>query len=128
MQTHKSPQKYVLIAEDDRFIASAYKVKLEKEGFLVRIGIDGDQTLEFARKTKPDLLILDLVMPVKDGFVVLEELKKDIYLKDIPVVVLSNLGQEEDIKRALQLGASSYLVKTDTTIDTMVSKVKEYLT
>lgn len=122
-----STKKFILVAEDDKFYANIYQVKLAKEGYEVRVAEDGEQTLSEMKKRKPDLLLLDLIMPVKDGFEVLREMKADSILKDIKVLVLSNLGQEEDIKKAKDLGADDYLVKTNMSIQEMMEKVKSYL-
>lgn len=120
-------KKYVLVAEDDKFYANIYKTKLAKEGFEIAVVGDGLQALQLARERKPDLILLDLVMPVKDGFETLREIKSDANLKDVRVIVLSNLGQEEDIKKAKDLGALDYVVKANVSIGEMMSKIKGYL-
>lgn len=122
-----SGKKFILVAEDDKYYGNIYKVKLAKEGFDVEVATDGEQALKAARERKPDLILLDLIMPVKDGFATLEELKSDANLKSIKAVVLSNLGQDEDIKKAKKLGAADYLIKTNLPIQEMVAKVKEHL-
>lgn len=121
-------KKYILVAEDDKFYANIYKTKLAKEGYEVVVAGDGAQALKLARQKKPDLILLDLVMPIKDGFETLKELKADANLKSVKVVVLSNLGQEEDIKKAKELGAQDYLVKTNVSIGQMMSKIKSFIT
>lgn len=105
--------KTVLIAEDDRFLAKAYEAKLEQSGFRVEIARDGEETLSMMRSVKPNIVLLDLVMPVKNGFEVLEGVRKDQVLKRIPIVIVSNLGQEADVKRGMDLGAVDYLVKAE---------------
>jgi len=120
-------KKYILVAEDDKFFANIYKTKLNKEGYEVSIVPDGVQTLAAIRSRKPDLLLLDLIMPVKDGFETLKEIKSDPKLKDLKVLVLSSLGQEEDERRARQMGADEYVVKTSLTIDEMVAKISQHL-
>lgn len=120
-------KKIILVAEDDLFYANIYKVKLEKEGFKVIIAGDGQKALLEARAKKPNLLLLDLVMPIKDGFDTLQEIKADDELKDINVVVLSNLGQEEDKKKVRELGAIDYFIKTEISIQELVDKVKKYI-
>ena len=119
--------KKILIAEDDNFLTSAYKVKLKREGFDVQVAGDGEQALLDLKTFIPDIILLDLVMPIKDGFAVLEEVKKDPNLKDIPVVVMSNLGQKEDIDRARALGAREYFIKTDIQLKDMAQKIKALL-
>lgn len=121
------PKKYLLVAEDDRFYANVYTNKLTKEGFEVRVVSDGQQILNTVAQRRPDLILLDLVMPVKDGFETLRELKENPKTSDIPVIVLSSLGQEEDATKIHDLGAADYFVKTNITIHDMVNKIKEHL-
>lgn len=120
-------KKYILIAEDDKFYDNIYKVKFENEGYEVRVVTDGAQAVQEAKKRKPDMVLLDLVMPVKDGFETLKALKALPELKDVPMMVLSSLGQEDDATKVKQLGAVEYYVKTNITIYELVNKVKEYL-
>lgn len=115
--------KKVLIAEDDKFLGNAYRVKLIKAGFDVVIARDGQETLDALKTSIPDIIILDLVMPVMDGFTALETIKKNDTYKNIPVIVASNLGQKEDIDRALALGAKDFVVKSDLSLDTLIAKV-----
>jgi len=120
--------KKILIAEDDSFLASAYKLKLEKMGFAIEVAGDGEEVLEILRQQGlPDLILLDLVMPKKDGFAALEEIKKNPNWKNIPVVVASNLGQKEDVDRAASLGAAGYIIKTSVSISDLVKKVNSVL-
>lgn len=122
-----SAKKFVLVAEDDKFYGNVYKTKLAKEGYDVAVATDGVSALKFARERKPNLILLDLVMPIKDGFETLKELKADASLKDIKVIVLSNLGQDEDIKKAKSLGAVDYVVKANISIQQMMDMIKRYL-
>ncbi|MEI8232440.1 MAG: response regulator [bacterium] len=117
----------ILIAEDDKFLANAYRVKFELEGFEVLICLDGVETIQALATFTPDLILLDLVMPQKDGFQVLAELKHNTSWKNIPVVVTSNLSQTSDFERAKQLGAVDFFVKSDTPINNIVEKVRNYL-
>ena len=119
--------KTILVAEDDSFYSNIYKFKLNKEGFKVETATNGNETLEQTKIHKPDLILLDLIMPIKDGFETLKELKEDPSLKDIKVIVISNLGQDSDITRAKELGAQDYLVKANMSIQEMMDKVKSYL-
>ena len=121
-------KKYILVAEDDKFYANIYRTKLTKEGYEVVVVGDGAQAMKLARQKKPDLILLDIVMPVKDGFETLKELKADANLKSVKVIVLSNLGQEEDIKKAKELGAVDYIVKANVSIGQMMSKIKSFIT
>jgi len=117
----------ILVAEDDLFLVKAYQAKLTKEGWEVAIAINGEEAMHKVRSEKPDLILLDLVMPKKDGFEVLEELKDDKDLSKIPVIILSNLGQESDVERGKALGAVDYIIKTDLSIQNLVKKIKEIL-
>lgn len=119
--------KKILVVEDDKYLASAYRVKLLKMAFDVRTAADGEEALAVLKEYTPDLILLDLVMPRKDGFATLEEIKKNDQWKDIPVLIATNLGQKEDIERGMKLGAVDYLVKTDTSVDDFVNKVKSIL-
>ncbi|OGG22361.1 hypothetical protein A3D03_06720 [Candidatus Gottesmanbacteria bacterium RIFCSPHIGHO2_02_FULL_40_13] len=115
-------QKRILIAEDEKPMANALSLKLGSAGYEITLVYDGEAAIAVLNESKYDLLILDLVMPKKDGFFVLAELKK---LKiAVPIIVSSNLSQEEDIRRAKELGASDYFIKSDTTLAEIVEKVK----
>ena len=120
-------QRTILIVEDDGFLVQMYAAKLEMEGFKVVAAVDGEKALRQVKKEVPDLILLDLLLPKKDGFQVLEELKKDSAVKNVPVVVLSNLGQKEDIDRCLSLGAKDYLIKAHFVPSEVVEKIKTLL-
>jgi len=113
----------VIIAEDDKFLLKAYQVKLNKSGFEVKYATDGAEVLEILKTFKPDLIVLDLIMPKKDGFYVLEQVKANPDLKHIPILVTSNLGQKEDIDRAKALGAHDYIIKSDMSLNDLVAKI-----
>lgn len=119
--------KKVMIVEDDEHISKVYEIKLRQEQVGVSIARDGEEAVAKIIAEKPDVIVLDLMLPKKDGFWVLEEIKKDPETARIPVIVLSNLGQKSDQDRALALGANEYLVKVDYPIQSIVDKVKEYL-
>ncbi|MBU0540125.1 response regulator [bacterium] len=119
------PQPSVLIAEDDVFLLKVFQVKFKKAGFNVISAKDGDETLEKLRTENPDILLLDLVMPQKSGFEVLEELKRNPSAKKIPIIIVSNLGQETDVKHAKELGADEYIIKANYTLQQIVDLVKE---
>lgn len=104
----------VLFIEDDPEIAHMYKLKLEIDGYAVAVAPDGEEGLRQARAARPDLIFLDIRLPRADGFRVLEELRADTATKDIPVVILSNFGEQEQIDRGLRLGALEYLIKAET--------------
>jgi|SRR3989344_4094413 len=117
----------VVVVEDEEILGKVLKEKLEKEKFKVSLATDGEAAVPLISDVVPDIVILDLILPKKDGFEVLKELKASPNLKQIPVLVLSNLGQDEEIKKALSLGAIDYLVKTQHPIKEVVEKVKNYL-
>lgn len=120
-------EKYVLVVEDDPFYGNIYKTKLSKEKIAAEIAHNGNEALKIAREKKPSFILMDLIMPEKDGFQALAEFKADPVLKDIKIVVLSNLSQEEDIQRVMDLGAAEYLVKANVPIQQVVAKIKENL-
>lgn len=124
-ETQKAP--CILVGEDDAFLSKVYKTRLVKEGFEVMHAINGEELLKMARERKPDLILSDLIMPVKDGFETLKELKADPDLKDIKVIILSNLSQDEDKKRVLDMGALEYVVKANVSFAEVVNIVKKYL-
>ena len=118
---------YVLVVEDDPFYSKVYHTKLEKEGISAQIVSNGKDALLQAKKEKPGLMLLDLILPGKDGFGILADFKADADLKDIKVIILSNLSQEEDVKRVMDLGATEYLVKSNVSIQDVVGKIKSHL-
>jgi len=119
--------KKILIAEDDKFLANAYRVKLSKSSYEVKITSDGQEFLQVLATFQPDLVILDLVMPKVDGFTALQKLRTDPKWKSLPVVVASNLGQKEDIERAKKMGATDYVVKSDLSMKSLIAKVEKMI-
>ena len=117
----------LLIVEDEEILIKVLKEKFEKEKFTVALATDGEAALQAAKSFKPDLILLDIILPKKDGLQVLKELKANPELRSIPVIMASNLGEDEKIKTALSLGAVDYLVKTQHPINEVVEKVKGYL-
>ncbi|MFA6519485.1 MAG: response regulator [Candidatus Paceibacterota bacterium] len=117
----------VLIVEDEEVLAKVFQEKLEKSGYEVQVASDGEAALVSTASFKPDVIVLDLLLPKKNGFEVLEALKKDEELKVIPVIVVSNLGEDSDIKRSLQLGAADYYVKSEHPINEIIEKIKNVL-
>jgi len=113
----------ILIAEDESFVSNAYRIKLEGSGYEVLQAEDGEKAMKIMQESKPDLVILDLLMPIKNGFDVLAEKRNDKDIKDIPVIITSNLSQEEDIDKGLALGAKDYIIKTDLDFPEFLEKV-----
>ena len=120
----------ILLVEDDQFLSSLLKTRLEKENFKVLLAHDGPEALKILRAEKPDLILMDIILPGKSGFEVLEEVRTDPQLRDktkIPVVVISNLGQESDIERGKELGVVDYFVKARISIDELVKKINGFV-
>jgi DNA-binding response OmpR family regulator len=117
----------ILLSEDDKFISRAYMDGLTRAGYSVVTAYDGAEALKLFASEKPDLMLLDLIMPVKNGFEVLEEIHDDKKSPKIPIIVLSNLGQDSDIRKAKELDATDYLVKSNVTMKEVIEKVKSYL-
>lgn len=122
----KGKQKIVLL-EDEKLLSEAVKDKLTREGYHVLIAFNGKEGIKIIKENKPDLILLDLIMPFKDGKEVLKELKNIPDLKEIPVIILSNLGQDSGIEQAKDLGAVDYLIKSNLKIKELVNKIKKYL-
>ncbi|OGE85898.1 MAG: hypothetical protein A3J48_00995 [Candidatus Doudnabacteria bacterium RIFCSPHIGHO2_02_FULL_46_11] len=118
-------KKTVLVVEDEEFTLKAYKVKLEKAGFEVLIAKDGSEAVNYLKKDPPDIVLLDLMLPYLNGFEVLEKLRTTPKWQKVPVLITTNLGQPEDKDRALKLGATDYLIKTNVKIDEIVKKIKD---
>lgn len=116
----------VLFIEDDPDIARMYKLKLEIDGYCVSVAADGEAGLRQARVEHPDLIFLDVRLPRLDGFQVLEELRSESATKNIPVVILSNHGESEQVERGLQLGALEYLIKAETPPSQLASDVRKW--
>ena len=120
----------ILLVEDDKFLSALLKTRLEKEKYTVIPAHDGPEALKLLREEKPDLILLDIILPGKSGFEVLEEIQSDPQLSDkksIPVVVISNLGQETDLERGKELGIVDYFVKAMVSIDDLVGKVQGFI-
>jgi len=119
--------KHILIIEDDPFLSEIYVAKFEEVGFEVYVLEKGVLGVERIKEKKPDIILLDIVMPKLDGFELLRLIKEDPEIKNIPVVILSNLGEQENVEKGLKLGAEAYLVKAHFTPTEVVVKVKSIL-
>ncbi len=117
----------ILFIEDESALQRAVTSVLSDEGFEVFSALDGEIGIRLVKEKKPDLVLLDLVLPKKDGFEVLKEMREDPELKNIPVIILSNLERSEEISRALELGATTYLVKTNYRLEEVVQKIQQTL-
>jgi DNA-binding response OmpR family regulator len=122
--------KKILIAEDEEVLLNVLKDRFEDNDWNVTAVNDGEQAikkLDKAGRDGFDLLVLDLLMPKKDGFEVLEEIKKNAELIDLPIIVLSNLGGDDDIKKAMKLGADDYYVKTQHPVSEIIEKAEKFV-
>lgn len=119
--------KKILIVEDDKFLRELIARKLKESDFDVLEAIDGEEGLRKTKEEKPELILLDLILPGIDGFEVLSRIKEDPNTKPIPVIILSNLGQREDVEKGLKIGAVDYLIKAHFTPSEIIEKVKNAL-
>ncbi len=117
----------ILVVEDDQFMLKAHEIKFTHEGFDIWFAKDGDEALAFLARERPDVVLLDLMLPHTSGFDVLAAIRKHPVWKNVPVIVMTNLGQPQDVERAKLLGANDYLIKANTKISDVVKKVREYL-
>jgi len=119
----------VLLVEDDSFLREICSKKLTKEGYTVHEAIDGEQAMAGIEEIKPDIVLLDIILPAIDGFQILNQIKshKSSAVSKIPVIMLSNLGQDDDIKKAMDMGANDYLVKAHFTTEEIVAKIKKII-
>jgi CheY-like chemotaxis protein len=117
-------RRRILLAEDDRFLRKAATAMLGARGFEVFSAVEGEEAVRVARREHPDLILLDLIMPKVDGFEALRMLKADPTTAGIPVIVLSNLGQDSDVRAATAAGAIGYFVKSNVSLDDLVAEVE----
>lgn len=119
--------KKIIIIEDEEILLNLLKKKLIQENYQVISATDGQKGLDKIRTEVPDLILLDIVMPKKGGFEVMEELNQDAQLKNIPVIIISNSGQPVELDRIKELGVTDWLIKTNFSPQEVVNKVKKYL-
>ncbi|MBI2573973.1 MAG: response regulator [Candidatus Wildermuthbacteria bacterium] len=117
----------ILVIEDDKFLRELVIQKLAREGFETSEAVDGEDGVKKVKEEKPDLVLLDLILPGIDGFEALKRMKDDPELAKIPVIILSNLGQKDDVEKGLKLGASDYLIKAHFTPGEIIAKVRNVL-
>jgi len=118
---------FILLVEDDKFLRELLVRKLEAVGFKISTAVDGREALKKVKEELPELVLLDLVLPGVDGFDILKEIKEDSTTSKIPVIILSNLGQREEVERGLRLGADDYLIKAHFTPDEIITKITDVL-
>jgi len=119
--------KKILLVEDDPFLIDIYTSKLEKECFSVKISESGEDCLKKINQEKPDLILLDILLPKIDGWEILKKIKSDKKLKNIKIIILSNLYQKEDIEKGLSLGADKYLIKANYDPKEVIEEIKKIL-
>jgi len=119
--------KTILIIEDDKFLRELIAKKLIKEGYEISEAVDGEEGMKKVKEEKPDLVLLDLILPGIDGFEVLSRMREESALASIPVIILSNLGQREDVEKGLRMGAVDYLIKAHFTPGEIIDKIKAAL-
>lgn len=119
--------KKILLIEDEEIILILLKKKLETEGYEVIVARNGDEGLELMKKKRPDLVLLDIVMPKKGGMEVMEAMQKDAQLSTIPVIIISNSGKESELERARELGAKDWLIKAEFDPQEVIDKVRKQL-
>jgi len=123
----KNEKKVVLIAEDDEVLLRALYLLFHEGNYTIASASDGETALKMTERIKPDIVLLDLLMPKMNGFDYLRSVKANAELKNIPVIVLSNLGDKDDIEKAKALGADDYFIKSDTNLSVLFEKVKDKL-
>lgn len=116
--------KRIMVIEDDKFLSSLLKVRLEKDGFIVIQVFDGEEAVELLKTERPNLIVLDLIMPKVTGFEVLQAISMTPGLEKAPVIILSNLAQDSDIQKAREFGARGYFVKVKISVDDVIKKIK----
>lgn len=119
--------KKVMWVEDDKFLSDMIARTLSKEGFQLVSVDNGNDALPTAKEKKPDIILLDILLPGKDGFQILKELKQDPELKTVPVIFLSNLGQKSDIEKGKELGAEKFLIKATVTLEEIAQEIEAVL-
>jgi len=115
--------KKILLIEDEEIMVNLLQKKLTQEGYEISVARDGEEGLKLIREAVPDLVLLDIIMPKKGGFEVMEVMQKDKNLKNIPVIIISNSGQPVELDRAKELGAKDWLIKTDFDPQEVLDKV-----
>ena len=122
-----SSKKKILLVEDDPFLIDIYSTKLKDAGFEVLVSDEGEEAIGKVKDENPDLVLLDIVLPEIDGWEILRRIKSDEKFKNLKVIILSNLGQKEEVKKGMELGAVNYLIKAQYTPSQVVEEVKKAL-
>lgn len=127
MAETKTKKVKILVVEDDAFLAGMYVTKLNLDGYDVELADDGEKAVRLAKEVQPEIILLDIILPKMSGFDVLKSLKEDAATKKIPVILLTNLGQRDDVKKGMDLGAVDYLIKAHFMPSEVVKKIKSVL-
>lgn len=127
MTDKKNRKRLILLVEDDTFLAGMYSTKLSLENFQVELAENGEDALKKVVQNVPDLVLLDIILPRMDGFEVLQSIKSNPKTKDVPVILLTNLGQKKDVDKGLALGAEDYLIKAHFMPNEVIDKIKKVL-
>jgi DNA-binding response OmpR family regulator len=117
----------VLVVEDDRFLRELITQKLSREGYDVSEAVDGEDGVKKAEEKRPEIILMDLILPGIDGFEAITRIKANPELEDIPIIILSNLGQRDDVERGLKLGATDFLIKAHFTPGEIIEKIEKVL-
>lgn len=123
----ESLEKFILVVEDDPNMRQILKDKFESSGFEVNCARNGQEAVDLAFKKHPDLIILDIIMPQKDGLAALEEIRRDAWGVNVPIIILTNVNEKSMLVKALEMGIDDYLVKAETKLSGLVDKVKSVL-
>jgi len=119
--------KQILLVEDDPFLIDIYSTKLKDSGFSVEVASDGEQAFEKVKAKKPDLVLLDIVLPKISGWEILRKIKSEADLKNLKIIILSNLGQKEEVEKGMDLGVLKYLIKAHYTPSQVVEEIKKII-
>lgn len=120
-------KKSILLVEDDPFLIEIYSKKLAEAGFFAEVVSNGEEVLAKVKEKKPELVILDIVLPQVDGWEILQQIKQDPELKNTKIVILSNLGQKEEVEKGIESGAEKYLIKAHFTPSQVVEEIKKII-
>ncbi|MFA6383119.1 MAG: response regulator [Parcubacteria group bacterium] len=123
----ENKKEKIMIVEDDSFVMDIYRTKLEQENFEVIEAVNGVEAIKKLQNIEPNLILLDIIMPFMDGLEVLKKIKEDERLKNIPVILLTNLSQKDEVTKGLGLGANDYLIKSHFTPSEVLEKIKKYI-
>lgn len=124
---NKPKKNRIVLADDEVFITAAYKDGLERAGFEVRVAHNGEEAVKLVKADKPDILLLDLIMPIMTGFEVLKALRAEEAFKDLPIAIMSNLSQGVDEKEAKESGATDFIVKSDYSLKQVIERINQLL-